>query len=66
MHESDRREIFFKIVCMQDEGVSVDDSRRRITTTHDLDEDKVREIEDEGLAKNWPPLSVSRSPKSTE
>ena len=54
--ESAKKEIFLTIVRMQDEGVSVDDSRSQIAAEFRIDLDKVREIESEGLAKNWPPL----------
>ncbi len=54
--ENAEKEIFLKIVHMQDEGVSVDDSRSQIAAEFMIDLDKVREIESEGLAKNWPPL----------
>ena len=56
LHEVDRREIFFKIVRMQDEGVSVGDCRSQVVAQFDIDADDVRDIEREGIAKNWPPL----------
>ena len=55
-NELDRREVFLETVCMQDEGSSVTDSRTRIAKEFDIDVDKIREIESEGIAKNWPPL----------
>jgi hypothetical protein len=56
MHELDRREIFFKLVRMQDEGASVDGSRTRIAAEFSIDVDVIQEIEVEGMEKNWPPL----------
>ena len=55
-NELDRREVFFETVRMQDEGSSVTDSRTRIAKEFDIDVDRIREIESEGIAKNWPPL----------
>ena len=56
LHEVDRREIFFKIVRMQDDGASVNESRTRIAADFGIDVDLVREIETEGIEKKWPPL----------
>jgi hypothetical protein len=56
LHELDKKEIFFRLVRLQDEGITVDDSRSRVAGQFGIDEDQVREIESEGLAKNWPPL----------
>jgi hypothetical protein len=56
MHELDRREIFFKIVRMQDEGVSLEESRTRIAAEFGVDVNRVHEIEDEGIQNDWPPL----------
>jgi hypothetical protein len=56
LHEFDRREIFLKIVRMQDNGVSLDESRTLIAAQFGIDVDHVCEIETEGIAKDWPPL----------
>lgn len=56
LHEVDRKEIFRKIVRMQDRGVSLVDCRNRIAAQFGIDEDEIREIETEGIAKEWPPL----------
>jgi hypothetical protein len=56
LHEIDKREVFFRIVHLQDEGVSVEDSRGRMAEQFGIDVDDIREIESEGLAKDWPPL----------
>jgi hypothetical protein len=56
-HEVDRKEIFMKVVLLQDEGLSVEDSRMCIGKQYGIGLDDVREIEQEGIAKKWPPLS---------
>jgi len=56
LHEVDRKEIFFRIVHLQDKGVELDDCRNRIVSQFGIDVEKVREIESEGLTKQWPPL----------
>jgi hypothetical protein len=56
LHEFDRREIFLQIVRMQDEGISLVDSRSCIAAQFDIDVDGICEIEAEGIAKMWPPL----------
>jgi hypothetical protein len=54
-----RREIFEDLVRAQDLGLNVSQSRQRITEKHDISESQLRAIEDEGLDKEWPPLSES-------
>jgi len=56
LRERDRREVFRHTVRMQDEGKSVDDSRTRVAKEYGINVAEVREIESEGIAKNWPPL----------
>lgn len=55
--EERRKELFSKLVELQDQGASVGESRRQLADEFDLAEDDVREIEREGLAMKWPPLS---------
>ena len=45
-----------KIVRMQDEGVSLDETRSRIAAEFAIDIELVRDIESEGIKKKWPPL----------
>ena len=54
---ADRRKIFLALVEAQDGGASVVESRRVIGKTFGLSEHQVRCIEQEGLDKEWPPLS---------
>jgi hypothetical protein len=56
LHEIDRKEIFRQIVRLQDEGVSLNDTRRRVSEEWGIDIDVVREIETEGIKSGWPPL----------
>lgn len=52
-----RREIFRALVESQDRGVPVAESKELVADAFDVTEDQVQEIEDEGLEKQWPPLS---------
>lgn len=52
-----RREIFHALVTAQDSGlVTVAQSRQHITRQYEITEEQLREIEEEGLDKEWPPL----------
>ncbi len=51
-----RKEIFLALVEAQDQHVSVADSRQRIEQQFGVSESQVREIEREGMHKQWPPL----------
>lgn len=52
-----RQEIFHTLVLTQDEGLSVPRSRQVVTEKYDITEAQLRAIEDEGIEKEWPPLS---------
>lgn len=54
--EAQRKEIFLALVEVQDQEVGVARSRRVIAERFGLTEGKVREIEQEGLDHEWPPL----------
>ena len=54
--ESCRKEVFLRLVKVQDEGVSVAESRQRIAQEFNIKADDVVNIEREGLKANWPPL----------
>ena len=56
MQEVDKRELFFKLVNIQDTGVSVTESRSRIAAEYSIDLNDVCKIESEGIEKAWPPL----------
>jgi len=52
-----RKEIFLELVKTQDLGLmSVSQSRQHIAKQFDITESILREIEEEGLEKEWPPL----------
>ena len=52
-----RKEIFHTLVSTQDLGImSVAQSRQQITKQYEISEAQLRQIEDEGLEKEWPPL----------
>ena len=52
-----RKDIFRQLVTTQDSGtLSVAQSRQSIIKEHGLTDTQLREIEEEGLEKEWPPL----------
>ena len=53
-----RREIFHALFSTQDLGLmSVPESRAYVAKQHDITDAQLRQIEDEGLEKEWPPLN---------
>lgn len=52
-----RQEIFQDLVRTQDMGLNVSRSRQVIAEKHEITESQLRQIEDEGLDNEWPPLS---------
>jgi DNA-directed RNA polymerase sigma subunit (sigma70/sigma32) len=56
LSESQRKAIFLALVNAQDGGAAVAESLTLIAQQFDLDEQQVRQIENEGLDNNWPPL----------
>lgn len=54
--ESRRKEIFAALVRAQDQGMAIPASRREVAGRFGLTEDMVRDIEQEGLDNEWPPL----------
>ena len=54
--EERRKEIFLALVEAQDQAASVAQSRALITERFGVSEAEVRQIEREGLDKQWPPL----------
>ena len=52
-----RQEIFYDLVMTQDVVLNVPRSRQIVTEKFDITEAQLRQIEDEGLDKEWPPLS---------
>ena len=54
--EEERKEIFHALVDAQDHRLSVADSRKVIAQKFGVSERQLRQIEREGLDKEWPPL----------
>jgi hypothetical protein len=55
-----RREIFRSLVHTQDTGLmTVPQSREHVTKEYDITDAQLRQIEEEGLEKEWPPLNES-------
>ena len=52
-----RKEIFHTLVMTQDVVPNVPRSRQIVTEKYDITEAQLRQIEEEGLEKEWPPLS---------
>ncbi|HZU35719.1 MAG TPA: hypothetical protein VFA18_07420 [Gemmataceae bacterium] len=52
-----RQEIFYDLVMTQDVVANVPRSRQIVTEKFEITEAQLRQIEDEGLDKEWPPLS---------
>jgi hypothetical protein len=52
-----RRDIFRDLVATQDLGMPVRRSYQIITEKYDISDVQLRQIEDEGLEKEWPPLN---------
>jgi hypothetical protein len=51
-----RKEIFRSLVTTQDAGAAVSDSIRTVSQQHQITEAQLRQIQDEGIEKEWPPL----------
>jgi hypothetical protein len=56
LSEARRREIFQALVEAQDRAMTVRQSRKFIAERYGVSENEVKDIEREGLEKNWPPL----------
>jgi hypothetical protein len=54
--EAKRKEIFFALVDAQDHDMGVAQSRKTIAQRFGITENQVRQIEQEGMAHDWPPL----------
>jgi hypothetical protein len=52
-----KKEIFRALVIMQDQGeLSVTDSKKKVMEQFHVTENQLRQIQDEGIEKEWPPL----------
>jgi hypothetical protein len=53
-----RREIFRALVDTQDRGnMSVVESLKHVIDEYAISEEQLRQIQDEGIEKEWPPLN---------
>ena len=52
-----RRDIFLELVTTQDLGNAVRRSYEIVTERHEITDAQLRQIEEEGLEKQWPPLN---------
>jgi hypothetical protein len=52
-----KQEIFHALVTTQDVIADVPKSRQMVTERFDITDKQLREIEDEGIDNEWPPLS---------
>ena len=55
--ESEQKDIFQKLVTLQEQGTPVPQSRQQIADQFNLSLDQAIEIERNGVSANWPPLS---------
>jgi hypothetical protein len=51
-----RQMIFRAVVEAQDAGMSVAESRTDVARRFSVTEEEIKEIEQEGMANQWPPL----------
>jgi hypothetical protein len=52
-----RRDIFRDLVANQDQGMPVRKSYQVVTEKFEISDAQLRQIEEEGLEKEWPPLN---------
>ena len=53
-----RKEIFHALVATQDQAImTVPQSRQKVTQQFEITDAQLRQIEEEGLEKEWPPLN---------
>jgi hypothetical protein len=57
LSEPQRQEIFLALVQAQDQHLSVVQSRKQVAEQFGVSEEQVRRLEQEGIDKEWPPLS---------
>jgi DNA-directed RNA polymerase sigma subunit (sigma70/sigma32) len=57
LSEDQRKELFLALVQAQDSDMSVPQSRKMIAKEFGVSEQRVKQIEQEGLEGQWPPLA---------
>jgi hypothetical protein len=55
--QQQKQEIFHALVMTQDVVTNVPKSRQMVTEKFEITDKQLREIEDEGIENEWPPLS---------
>ena len=53
-----RKEIFAALVQAQDERMGVAESKQHVIRNFKISDVQLRQIEEEGIDKEWPPLNV--------
>ena len=62
-----RKEIFHSVVATQDTRLmSIADSYRHVAEQFDITEAQVRQIAEEGIDKEWPPLNEATEEVASE
>ena len=62
-----RKEIFHSVVATQDTHLmSIPDSYRHVAEQFDITEAQVRQIAEEGIDKEWPPLNEAPEEVTSE
>jgi hypothetical protein len=52
-----RRDIFRELVASQDQGMAVRKSYQVVTERFEISDSQLKQIEEEGIDKEWPPLN---------
>ncbi|MBX7102488.1 MAG: hypothetical protein K1X57_00300 [Gemmataceae bacterium] len=52
-----RKEIFSALVIAQDERMGVSESKQHVIRNFKISDVQLRQIEEEGIDKEWPPLN---------
>lgn len=52
-----RKSIFHDLVELQDEGLEVAESKKKVAAKYHLTREQLELIEKEGVDKDWPPLA---------
>jgi hypothetical protein len=63
LNEKQRQEVFHALVTTQDLGLmSVSESRQHIEKQFEITDEQLKQIEEEGLENEWPPLNEAVQP----
>jgi hypothetical protein len=56
LREEKRKDAFRALVELQDEGLTTEQSRVQVAAQFSIDVREIRNVEREGISKQWPPL----------